>query len=57
MAEPAMKLTMAIESTNDPEFLPRLIPYLVSEPLARRPERAVCRFRCAAAAGAPSQID
>jgi hypothetical protein len=26
---------MAIESTNDPEFLPRLIPYLVSEPLAQ----------------------
>ena len=35
MAEPAMKLTMAIESTNDPEFLPRLIPFLVNEPLAR----------------------
>jgi hypothetical protein len=35
MAEPAMKLTMAIESTNDAAFLPRLIPYLVSEPLAR----------------------
>lgn len=35
MAEPAMKLTMAIESTNDSGFLPRLIPYLVSEPLAR----------------------
>jgi len=35
MAEPAMKLTMAIESTSDPAFLPRLIPYLVSEPLAR----------------------
>lgn len=34
MAEPAMKLTMAIESTSDPEFLPRLIPFLVSEPLA-----------------------
>jgi hypothetical protein len=33
MAEPAMKLTMAIESTSDSEFLPRLIPYLVSEPL------------------------
>jgi hypothetical protein len=33
MAEPAMKLTMAIESTNDGDFLPRLIPYLVSEPL------------------------
>jgi hypothetical protein len=35
MAEPAMKLTMAIESTNDEEFLPRLIPFLVSEPLAK----------------------
>lgn len=35
MAEPALKLTMAIESTNDPSFLPRLIPLLVSEPLAR----------------------
>ena len=34
MAEPAMKLTMAIESTNDPEFLPRLIPFLVAEPLS-----------------------
>jgi hypothetical protein len=34
MAAPAMKLTMAIESTNDPDFLPRLIPHLVSEPLA-----------------------
>ncbi|HSK43022.1 MAG TPA: phosphoesterase, partial [Candidatus Binatia bacterium] len=34
MAEPAMKLTMAIESTTDPDFLPRLIPYLVGEPLA-----------------------
>jgi hypothetical protein len=34
MAEPAMKLTMAIESTNDPDFLPRLIPFLVAEPLA-----------------------
>lgn len=35
MAEPAMKLTMAIESTNDSEFLPRLIPFLVAEPLSR----------------------
>jgi hypothetical protein len=35
MAEPAMKLTMVVESTNDPAFLPRLIPYLVQEPLAR----------------------
>ncbi|HEY6305246.1 MAG TPA: phosphoesterase [Candidatus Angelobacter sp.] len=35
MAEPAMKLTMAIESTNDHDFLPRLIPRLAEEPLAR----------------------
>jgi hypothetical protein len=35
MAEPAMKLTMAIESTNDGDFLPRLIPYLIREPLAQ----------------------
>jgi hypothetical protein len=34
MAKPAMKLTMVIESTSDPKFLPRLIPYLVREPLA-----------------------
>ena len=35
MAEPAMKLTMAVESTNDPEFLPRLITSLVEEPLSK----------------------
>jgi hypothetical protein len=35
MAAPAMKLTMAIESTNDSDFLPRLIPRLVEEPLAK----------------------
>jgi hypothetical protein len=35
MAEPAMKLTMAIESTNDNGFLPQLIPYLVSQPLGK----------------------
>jgi hypothetical protein len=35
MAEPAMKLTMVIESTNDNNFLPTLIPYLVREPLAQ----------------------
>jgi hypothetical protein len=35
MAEPAMKLTMVIESTADPEFIPRLIPKLVQEPLAQ----------------------
>ncbi len=30
MAEPAMKLTLAIESSQDPEFIPRLIPLLTS---------------------------
>ncbi len=34
MKEPAMKLTMVIESTQDPTFIPRLIPLLSSKPLA-----------------------
>ena len=34
MKEPAMQLTMVIESTQDPEFLPRLIPLLATKPLA-----------------------
>jgi hypothetical protein len=34
MAEPAMKLTLIIESTQDPLFIPRLIPLLTSMPLA-----------------------
>jgi hypothetical protein len=34
MPEPAMKLTAIIESTRDPEFIPRLIPLLTSMPLA-----------------------
>ena len=33
MKEPAMKLTMTIEATQDPTFVPRLIPYLSSMPL------------------------
>jgi hypothetical protein len=33
MKEPAMKLTMVIESTQDPTFIPRLIPLLASKPL------------------------
>jgi hypothetical protein len=33
MAEPALKLTMLIEATNDPTFPRRLIPLLVREPL------------------------
>lgn len=34
MAAPAMKLTLIIESTQDPAFIPRLIPLLTSMPLA-----------------------
>jgi hypothetical protein len=34
MKEPAMKLTMVIESTQDPTFIPRLIPLLANMPLA-----------------------
>jgi len=34
MREPAMKLTMVIEATQDAKFVPRLIPLLVSKPLA-----------------------
>ncbi len=34
MAAPAMKLTLIIESTQDPAFIPRLIPLLTEIPLA-----------------------
>ncbi|MGA3071454.1 MAG: DHH family phosphoesterase, partial [Terracidiphilus sp.] len=34
MAAPAMKLTLIIESTQDPEFIPRLIPLLTQMTLA-----------------------
>lgn len=33
MKQPAMKLTMVIESTQDPTFIPRLIPMLSTKPL------------------------
>jgi hypothetical protein len=33
MAAPAMKLTLIIESSQDAEFIPRLIPLLTTEPL------------------------
>jgi hypothetical protein len=33
MREPAMKLTMVIEATQDPDFLPRLIPLLATRAL------------------------
>ncbi|HEX6805708.1 MAG TPA: phosphoesterase [Terriglobales bacterium] len=34
MKEPAMQLTMVIESTQDSDFLPQLIPLLATRPLA-----------------------
>ena len=34
MREPAMKLTMAIEATQDPAFVPRLIPFLATKPMS-----------------------
>ena len=34
MAAPAMKLTLIIEATQDPAFIPRLIPLLTEMPLA-----------------------
>jgi len=34
MKEPAMQLTMVIESTQDQDFIPRLIPLLATQPLA-----------------------
>lgn len=34
MREPAMRLTMIIEATQDPGFMPRLIPLLAYKPLA-----------------------
>jgi len=34
MKQPAPQLTLAIEATQDPGFVPRLIPLLVSRPLA-----------------------
>lgn len=35
MAEPALKLTMVVESSNDDSFPSKLIPLLVREPLAK----------------------
>ena len=52
MAAPAMKLTLIIESTQDPEFIPRLIPLLTEMPLSRGAGAAVCGVAAAAAAGA-----
>ena len=52
MAAPAMKLTLIIEATQDPKFIPRLIPLLTEMPPGRGAAAAVCREPAAAAAGA-----
>ncbi|MGC1784874.1 MAG: phosphoesterase [Acidobacteriaceae bacterium] len=43
MAEPAMKLTMAIESTQDPGFVPKLIPLLTTMSFAQILEQPFVR--------------
>ncbi len=52
MAAPAMKLTLIIESTQNPSFLPRLIPLLTEMPLAEVLSPALCGRTAAAVAGA-----
>ena len=52
MAAPAMKLTLIIESTQDPAFIPRLIPLLTEMPLAEVLAQPFVRQFAAAAAGA-----
>ena len=42
MAEPAMKLTLVIESTQDPAFIPRLIPLLTAMSLRRYWSSRLC---------------
>ena len=46
MAAPAMKLTLIIESTQDPAFIPRLIPLLTEMPLAEVLEQPFVRRCC-----------
>ena len=52
MAAPAMKLTLIIESSQDPEFIPRLIPLLTAKSLDEVLQRAICGVSAASAAGA-----
>ena len=42
MAEPAMKLTLVIESSQDPAFIPKLIPLLTTMSLGEVLEAAFC---------------
>ena len=56
MAEPAMKLTLVIESTDDPTLIPRLIPLLTSMPLAEILEQPFVAALAAAASQASPGI-
>ena len=53
MAAPAMKLTLIIESAQDPQFIPRLIPLLTEMPLDEDSRAALRRAAAAAAARTP----
>ena len=55
MAEPAMKLTLIIESTQDPEFIPKLIPLLTEMPLSEVLAQPFVASPAAAAARASSR--
>ena len=53
MAAPAMKLTLIIESTQDPEFIPQADSAADGDAAGRSAGAAVCGVAAAAAAGAP----
>ncbi len=57
MAAPAMKLTLIIEATQDPAFIPRLIPLLTEMPLAEILNQPFVAPLAAAAARAPRAGD
>ena len=52
MAAPAMKLTLIIESSQDPEFIPRLIPLLTAKSLDEVLREPFVACSAASAAGA-----
>ena len=57
MKAPASRLTMLIESNQDPQFIPSLIPKLAYQPAGRDHRRAGDRRSTARLAGAASPVD
>ncbi len=57
MSEPAMKLTMVIESNQQAGFIPRLIEMLAYQPLAEIVATPEIAERLPGADGAASQVD